>query len=189
MDGRTTIIPIGKLYESYDTSPPGKQSGEGAPCYEEHNAMLGISDYCVPDLNTSWMVETSADTLLPIPFADVQVWTRGLEPTNGGTVFPSEVLPPPSTTGRVERGIPPRFSSSAQEQSNGGTVCPSEVPPPAYTTGHVMRVIPPWLSSHAPEHVSTTTAVVKGCDALHAPYCSGSGLATLVLRRGKCDTS
>ena len=77
--------------------------------------MLGITDYCVPDINTSGMVETSADTLLPIPFADVQVWTRGLEPTNGGTVFPSEVLPPPSTTGRVERGIPPRLSSSAPE--------------------------------------------------------------------------
>ena len=138
--------------------------------------MLGITDYCVPDLNTSRMVETSANTLLPIPFADVQVWTRGLEPTNGGTVFPSEVFPPPSTTGRVERGNPPQFSSSAQEQLNGGTVCPSEVLPPAYTTGHVMRVIPPWLSPSAPEHVSTTTAVVKDCAALHAPYCSGSGL-------------
>ena len=35
--------------------------------------MLGITDYCVPDLNTSGMVETSANTLLPIPFADEQV--------------------------------------------------------------------------------------------------------------------
>ena len=176
MYSRTTIQPLGKLYKSYDTSPPGKQSGERAPCYEEHNAMLGITDYCVPDLNTSGRVETSINTLLPIPFADVQVRTRGLEPTNGGTVFPPEVLPPPSTTGRVERGIPPRFSSSAQEQSNGGTVCPSEVLPPAYTTGHVMRVVPPWLSPPAPEHVSTTTAVVKDCAALHAPYRLGSGL-------------
>ena len=40
--------------------------------------MLAITDYGVPDLNTSGMVETSADTLLPIPFADAQVWTRGL---------------------------------------------------------------------------------------------------------------
>ncbi len=76
MDSRTTIQPLGKLYKSYDTLPPGKQSGEGAPCYDEHNAMLGITNYCVPDLNTSWMVETSANTLLPIPLADVQVWTR-----------------------------------------------------------------------------------------------------------------
>ena len=52
MDGRTTILPLGKLYESYDTLPPGKQSGECAPCYEEHNAMLEITDYGVPDLNT-----------------------------------------------------------------------------------------------------------------------------------------
>ena len=160
MDSRTTIQPLGKLYKSYDTLPPGKQSGECVPCYEKHNAMLKITDYGVPELNTSGMVETSVGNLLPIPFADVQIWTRGLEPMDGGTVFPSEVLPPPSTTGRVERGIPPRFSSSTQEQSNGGTVCPSEDLPPAYTTGHVMRVIPPWLSPSAPEHVSTTTAVV-----------------------------
>ncbi len=33
--------------------------------------MLGITYYDVPDLNTSGMVETSADTFLPIPFADV----------------------------------------------------------------------------------------------------------------------
>ncbi len=83
---RTTILPLGKLYESYDTSPPGKQLGEGAPCDEEHNAMLEITDYGVPDLNTSGMVMTSADTLLPIPYANVHVWTRGLEPTNDGTV-------------------------------------------------------------------------------------------------------
>ena len=51
--------------------------------------MLEITDYGVPDLNTSVMVETSVGTLLPIPFANVQVWTRGLEPTNGGTVFQS----------------------------------------------------------------------------------------------------
>ena len=77
--------------------------------------MLEITDYGVPDLNTSGMVETSVGTLLPIPFADVQVWTRGLEPTNGGTVFPSEVLPPTYTTGRVARVIPPRLSPSALE--------------------------------------------------------------------------
>ena len=78
--------------------------------------MLGITDYCVPDLNTSGRVETSINTLLPIPFADVQVWTRGLEPTIDGTEFPSEVLPPPSTTGRVERGIPQQLSSPEQKQ-------------------------------------------------------------------------
>ena len=44
MDDRATIIPLDKAYKSYDTSPPGKQSGERAPCYEEHNAMLGITD-------------------------------------------------------------------------------------------------------------------------------------------------
>ena len=122
MDGRATIIPLGKLYESYDTLPPGKQSGECAPCYEEHNAMLEITDYGVPDLNTSGMVETSVSTLLPIPFADVQVWTRGMEPTNDGTVFPSEVLPPPSTAGRVARVIPPRLSSLEQEPTCRRTV-------------------------------------------------------------------
>ena len=31
MDSRTTIQPLGKLYKSYDTLPPGKQLGEGAP--------------------------------------------------------------------------------------------------------------------------------------------------------------
>ena len=91
MDGRATIIPLGKLYESYNTLPPGKQSGACALCYEEHNAMLEITDDGVPDLNTSGMVKTGVGTLLPIPFADVQVWTRGLEPTNGGTVFPSAI--------------------------------------------------------------------------------------------------
>ena len=35
--------PLGKLNKSYDTSPPGKQSGEGAPCYEEHHAMQEIT--------------------------------------------------------------------------------------------------------------------------------------------------
>ena len=94
MDGRVTIIPLGKLYESYDTLPPGKQSGERAPCYEEHNAMLEITDDGVPELNTSGLVETGVGTLLPIPFANVQVWTRGLEPTNSGTVCPSEDLQP-----------------------------------------------------------------------------------------------
>ena len=110
-----SIIPPGKLYESYNTLPPGKQSGESAPCYEKHNAMLEITDYGVPDLNKSGMVKTSVGTLLPIPSAVVQVWTRGLEPTNGGTVFPSDVLPPAYTTGRVMRVIPPRLSPSATE--------------------------------------------------------------------------
>ena len=104
--------------------------------------MLEITDYGVPELNTSWMVETSVGTLLPIPFADVQVWTRGLEPTNGGTVFPPEVLPPAYTTARVMRGILPRLSPSA------------------------------------PEHVPTTITAVEDRAALHAPCCSGGGLAS-----------
>ena len=135
--------------------------------------MLEITDDGVPDLNTSGMVKTVVGTLLPIPFADVQVWTRGLEPTNDGTVFPSEVLPPPSTTGRVARVIPPRLSSLEQEQTNVGIVCPSEVLPPAYTTGRVMRVILPRLSPSAPEHVPTTVTAVEDRAALHAPCCSG----------------
>jgi hypothetical protein len=114
-DAKCTETPLGKLYESYDTLPPDKHSGECAPCYEEHNAMLEITDYGVPELNTSGMEETSVGTLLPIPSADVQVWTRGLATTNGGTVFPSEVLPLPSTAGRVTRVIPPRLSPSATE--------------------------------------------------------------------------
>ena len=177
MDGRTTIISLGKLYECYDTSQPGKQLGECVPCYEEHHAMREITDYCVPDLNMSGMVKTSVGALLSIPFADVQVWTRGLELTNDGTVFPSEVLPPPSTAGRVARVIPPRLSSSAQEPTNGGTVCPSEVLPPAFTTGRVARVIPPRLSPSASEHMSTTTPAVEDRAALHAPCCSGGGFA------------
>ena len=103
--------------------------------------MLEITDYSVPDLNTSGMVETSVGTLLPIPFANVQVWTRGLEPTNDGTVFPSEVLPP------------------------------------AYTTGRVMRVILPRLQPSAPEYVPTTITAVEDRAALHAPCCSGGGIA------------
>jgi hypothetical protein len=140
--------------------------------------MLEITDYGVPELNTSGMEETSVGTLLPIPFADVQVWTRGLEPTNDGTVFPSEVLPPPSTAGRVARVIiPPRLSSLEQEPTNGGTVCPSEVLPPAYTTGRVMRVILPRLPPSAPEYVPTTITAVEDRAALHAPCCSGGGIA------------
>ena len=155
MDGRTTIIVmiilLGELYESYDTSQPGKKSGKGAPCYEEHHAMREITHYGVPDLNTSGMVGTSVSTLLSIPFDEVQVWTRGLEPTNGGTVFTSEVLPTVSTTGRVARGIPPRLSSSEQEPTKGGTVFPSEVLPLAFITGSVARDIPPRLSPSTPE--------------------------------------
>ncbi len=54
--------------------------------------MQVITDYCVPDLNTSGMVRTSVCDLLPVQSTDVKVWTQGLEPTNGGTVRPSEVL-------------------------------------------------------------------------------------------------
>ena len=105
--------------------------------------MLEITDYDVPELNTSGMEETSVGTLLPIPSADVQVWTRGLEPTNGGTVFPSEVLPT------------------------------------AYTTGRVMRVIPPRLSPSATEDVPITS--VEDRADLHAPCCSGGGIAAALV--------
>ena len=164
MDGKATIKPLCKVYESFYSAPPHEKS-RAEPYYEEDHEIQEITDYGVPDLNASGfsgMVRTSVCDLLPVPATDVKVWTRGLEPTNGGTVFPSEVLPPPSTTGRVARGIPPRFSSSAQEQSNGGTVCPSEVLPPAYTTVHVMRL--PYMHLTAQE-------------------------AALVLRRGKSSTS
>jgi len=139
MDGKATIIPLGKVYESFYSAPPHEKS-RAKSYYGEHHEIQEITDCGVPDLNTSGMMRTSVCDLLPVPVTDVKVWTRGLEPTNGGTV------------------------------------CPSEVLPPAYTTGHVMRVVPPWLSPPAPEHVSTTTAVVKDCAALPAPYRLGSGL-------------
>ena len=113
--------------------------------------MQVITNYYVPDINTSGIVRTSVCDLLPVQSTDVKVWTRGLEPTNGGTVCPSEVLPPTSTTGRVARVIPPRLSSLEQEPTKGGTVFPSEVLPPTYTTGRVARVIPPRLSPSAPD--------------------------------------
>jgi hypothetical protein len=145
MDGSANIISPGKLYEAYDTLPPGKQSGECVPCYEKHNAMLEITDYGAPELNTSGMEKTSVGTLLPIPSAVVQVWTRGLATTNGGTVFPSEVLPPPSTAGRVARVIPPRLSPSATED------------------------------------VPTNITAVEDRAALHAPCCSGGGIAAALV--------
>ena len=130
MDGRKgTIIPLGKVYESFYSAPPHEKS-RAEPYYEEHHEIQEITDYGVPDLNTSGMVKTSVCDLLPVPATDVKVWTRGLEPTNGGIVFPSEVLPPTSTTGRVARDIPPRLSSLEQEPTKGGTVFPSEVLPP-----------------------------------------------------------
>ena len=115
-------------------------------------ARWGIADYNVSDPNTAGMVRTNkVDVLLSVPSADMQEWTQGLEPTKGGTVCPSEVLPPASTTGRVARVIPPRLSSWDQEPTNGGTVFPSEVLPPASTTGRVARAIPPRLSPPAPD--------------------------------------
>jgi hypothetical protein len=33
------------------------------------------------------MVKAKVGILLSTPFADLQAWTRGLEPTNGGTMF------------------------------------------------------------------------------------------------------
>ena len=84
-----------------------------------------IADYSVSDPNTSGMVRTNkVDVLLSAPFADVQEWTRGLEPTNGGTKFPSEVLPPAFTTGRVARVIALRLSPPVPDAWTG--ICVSE---------------------------------------------------------------
>ena len=115
-------------------------------------AWRGIADCNVSDPDTAGLVKTNkVDVLLSVPSANVQEWTQGLEPTKGGPVCPSEVLPPAPTTGRVARVIPPRFSSLDQEPTNGGTVFPSEVLPPASTTGRVARVAPPRLSPPAPD--------------------------------------
>ena len=48
------------------------------------------------------------------------------EPTNGGTVFPSEVLPPASTPGRAARVILPRFLPPAPDAWKG--ICVLETP-------------------------------------------------------------
>ncbi len=89
-------------------------------------AWWGIADYNVSDPNTAGMVRTNkVDALLSVPSADVQKWTRGLEPTKGGTVCPSEVLPPASTTGRVAMVIPPRLSSLDHKPTNGPIRGPS----------------------------------------------------------------
>ena len=46
--------------------------------------MWGIADYNVSDPNTAGMVRTNkVDVMLSVPSADVQEWTRGLEPTKG----------------------------------------------------------------------------------------------------------
>ena len=88
-------------------------------------AWLGIADNNVSDPNTAGMVRTNkVEVLLSAPSADVQEWTRGLEPKNGGTVFPSEVLPPAFTTGRVARVIPPRLSPPALDAWTGICVLP-----------------------------------------------------------------
>ena len=90
-------------------------------------AWWGIADYNVSDPNTAGMARTNkVDVLLSAPSAEVQEWTRGLEPTNGGTVFPSEVLPPAFTTGRVARVIPPRSSLPAPDAWAG--ICVLETP-------------------------------------------------------------
>ena len=97
-------------------------------------AWWGIADYNVSDPNTAGMVRTNrVDDLLSAPSADVQGWTRGLEPTNGGTMFPSEVLPPASTIGRVARVIPPRLSPPAPDTWAG--ICVRETPSVQPTDG------------------------------------------------------
>ena len=68
------------------------------------------------------MRTNKVDVLLSVPSADVQEWNRGLEPTNGGTVCPSEVLPSASTTGRVARVIHPRLSPPAPDAWKGISV-------------------------------------------------------------------
>ena len=114
--------------------------------------MVGDRRLLGSDPNTAEIVRTNkVDVLLSVPSADVQEWTRGLEPTKGGTVCPSEVLPPTYTTGRVARVIPPRLSSLEQEPTKGGTVYPSEVLPSAFATGRGARVIHPRLSPPAPD--------------------------------------
>ena len=141
--------------------------------------MLEITDYGVPGLNTSGMVKTSANTLLPIPFANVQYgpggWSRR---TVGLCSHPRSFHRHPQPA--ALRGVSPRGyrhrNRSSRTVGLRAHLRSLTVLSPAYTTGHVMRVVPPWLSPSAPEHVSTTTAVVKDCAALHAPYCSGSGL-------------
>ena len=101
--------PLRNLYKSH----------HAAPHFEEHHAMWGIADYNVPDPNTSGMVKAKVGVMLYTPFADVQAWTRGF----GGTMFPSEVLPPASTIGRVARDIPPRLSPPAPDAWAGICVC------------------------------------------------------------------
>ena len=119
MRGRITEAlrePLRKLYESH----------HAAPHFEEHHAMWGIADYSVSNPNTSGMVKAKVGVLLSTPFPDMQAWTRGLEPTNGGTMFPSEVLPPASTAGRVARDIPPRVTPPAPDAWAG--ICVRETP-------------------------------------------------------------
>ncbi len=88
--------------------------------------MWGIADYSVSDPTTSGMVKAKVCDLPSAPFADVQAWTRGLEPTNDGTVFPSEVLPPTATACRIARVIPPRLSPPAPDAWPG--ICVRETP-------------------------------------------------------------
>ena len=137
----------------------------------------------MPDLNTSGMVRTSVCELLPVPSTDVKVWTRGLEPTNGGTVCPSEVLPPTSTTGSVARVITPRLASLDQEPTNCGTVFPSEVLPSAITTGLAAGDIPPQLSPSAP--AACAGELVR--ETLNTQPTSGSDLST-TMSTGLCTS-
>ena len=85
--------------------------------------MREITDHGVQGFNMPGTMKTIVGAVLSVPFDDVQAWTRGLELTNGGTVFPSEVLPQAFTTGRVARDIPPRLSPSAPDACAGICIC------------------------------------------------------------------
>jgi hypothetical protein len=58
MDGKATIIPLGKVYESFYSAPPHEKS-RAEPYYGEHHEIQEITDCGVPDLNTSGMMRTS----------------------------------------------------------------------------------------------------------------------------------
>ena len=72
MDGKATIIPLGKVYESFYSAPPHEKS-RAEPYHEEHHEIQEITDYGVPDLNTSGMMRTSVCDLLPVPATNVKV--------------------------------------------------------------------------------------------------------------------
>ena len=65
-----TTQKAGKVYESFYSAPSHEKS-RAEPYYEEHHEIQEITDYDVPDLNTSGMMRTSVCDLLPVPATDV----------------------------------------------------------------------------------------------------------------------